>query len=88
MSRGRAYREGVMATIPNDLPDGAWLAMMEERGIDPIDYALENEHLNTSVRPWKPRHVQQTKCDVCGKKMPDENRMRQHRKAAHGRGCK
>ena len=37
----KAYREGVMSTIPDDLPDGAWMAMMEERGLDPLEFAEE-----------------------------------------------
>lgn len=38
----RAYAAGALAAIPDDLPDGAYLAMVEEAGIE-VEELIDEE---------------------------------------------
>lgn len=75
-----AYYEGVRLAIPDDLPDGARMAMMEEYGLDPLEDIIDFEEAQTVIR-----------CAQCGKAFKSESvkqmhiRDTKHTKAAHAR---
>ena len=68
--RNKAYLTGVRASIPDDLPDGAWLAMMEERGLDSLDDIIDFEEATTVIR-----------CAACRKAFKSEAAKQMHIKA-------
>lgn len=61
------YLEGVRLAIPDDLPDGARMAMMEEYGLDPLEDIIDFEEAQPVIR-----------CAVCGKAFKSESAKQMH----------
>lgn len=74
MNRTRRAQMEATADVFEDLPDGAFLAAMEEQGFDADDL----RHLNPNP-PKRQRHG----CQVCPRKFASNAALQAHRKAKH-----